>query len=623
MPIKLPKRKRLMLIYTTAGGLVVLAGTLFVVRPGSKEEAYQPGMPVEGITHSLDRSAGEAGPAAGVENADSSSVPGSAGAHSVPALSFAEVAEASGIHFRHFPSIRTSQLPEDMGSGAAWGDYDGDGDDDLYLCNIAGSLTESEKIWTSRPAGSNRLYQNEGNGHFRDVTEETNLGLNEVSMGAAWADYDGDGDLDLVVTAWGHNRLFRNDGGRFTDVSRESGVFGPEGFWSGASWADYDKDGDLDLYICGYVKYKFDPADVGKTTLQYKAAIPFTLNPSSYPPERNLLFRNNGNGTFTEVAKDAGVNNLTGRSLSAVWCDFDLDGWLDLYVANDISDNAMFRNRGDGTFSDISTQSWVADYRGAMGLAVGDWDNDGDYDIYIAHWIAQENALYNNLTYVFGDTSRKQPNLRFMDIADQVGLGQVSLDYVCWGTSFFDYDNDGRQDLFVANGSTFEDEADHKKLVAMRNLLFQNRGEEDGFYEVGGLTGKVFRENRVGRGAAFADYDGDGDTDLVVMNHGSAPFLLRNDGGNRNNWIKIRLVGRGANTHALGARVLVRSGGLLQVQQVGSQSSYLSQNSLDCLFGIGQAQSVDEVDVAFLDGQSRRLTRLKANQLLTIKEDAP
>lgn len=620
MPIKLPKRKRLMLIYTTAGGLIVLAGTLLVVRSGSGQEAYQPGMPVEGITHSLDRS--EAAPSAPTEAAGVPAAAKTSTTNPLPPLSFVEVAEASGIHFRHFPAVRTSQLPEDMGSGAAWGDYDGDGDDDVYLCNIAGSLTESEKIWASRPAGNNRLYQNEGNGHFRDVTDETNLGLYEVSMGAAWADYDGDGDLDLVVTAWGHNRLFRNDGGRFTDVSRESGVFGPEGFWSGASWADYDKDGDLDLYICGYVKYKFDPADVGKTTLQYKSSIPFTLNPSSYEPERNLLFRNNGNGTFREVAKEAGVDNLTGRSLSGAWCDFDLDGWLDLYVANDISDNAMYHNLGNGTFADISHQAWVADYRGAMGLAIGDWDNDTDFDIYVTHWIAQENALYNNLTYVFGDSSKKQPNLRFMDIADQVGLGQISLDYVCWGTSFFDYDNDGRQDLFVANGSTFEDEVNHKKLVTMKNLLFQNRGEEEGFYEVGSLTGKIFGQNRVGRGAAFADYDGDGDMDLVVVNHGSAPFLLRNEGGNRNHWIKIRLAGRGANTRALGARVLIRTGTLRQVQQVGSQSSYLSQNSLDCLFGIGKADSVDQIDVTFLDGQARRLTGVKANQLLTIREDA-
>ncbi len=617
---KLPKRKKLMLLCTAAGTMAVLGAALLVVGNGPRQAMYRPGGPVEGITSSLDRS-----PQPQLQPAPASlparDLPGGRPSPPVGPLSFREVARDSGIRFRHFPAERSSQLPEDMGSGAAWGDYDGDGDDDLYLCNLAGSLTESAQTWASRPSGSNRLYRNEGNGRFEDVTEQTGTGLGNFSMGAAWADYDGDADLDLLVTCWGRNRLYRNDGGSFVDVSGRAGMDGPEGFWTGVSWGDYDKDGDLDAYICGYVRYKFDPADAGRTTLQYKAAIPYTLNPSSYPPETNLLYRNNGNGTFREVAREAGVENPTGRSLSASWCDFDLDGWLDLYVANDISDNAMFRNLGNGTFADISHPAWVADYRGAMGLAIGDWDNDTDFDIYITHWIAQENALYNNLTYVFGDTSSTSPNLRFMDIADQVGLGQVSLDYICWGTSFFDYDNDGRQDLFVANGSTFEEEANHKKLVTMKNLIFQNRGEEEGFYEVGSASGRSFSEQRVGRGAAFADYDDDGDTDILVINHGGAPFLLRNEGGNRNNWIKIRVEGRLPNRQALGARVLIKAGGLRQAQQIGSQSSYLSQNSLDCLFGIGKAKSVDEVQVTFLDGQSRPFRDIKPNQLLVVREE--
>jgi len=598
-----------MLTYTAVATLFVLGAALLVVRPGSQSEVYRPGTLVEGITNSLGRSATESSPEVGhsPDNAQGGF--------------FREVALESGIAFRHFPAERSSQLPEDMGSGAAWGDYDGDGDDDLFLCNIAGSLVESTTTWASGPSGSNRLYRNDGKGRFEDVTESVGLLLNDFSMGAAWADYDGDNDLDLLVTCWGQNRLYRNEGGAFSDVSREAGIFGPKGFWTGVSWGDYDRDGDLDVYICGYVKYKFDPADVGKTSLQYTSAIPYTLNPSSYAPERNLLYQNNGDGTFREVASQAGVVNPTGRSLSAAWCDFDLDGWLDLYVGNDISDNAMFRNRGDGTFVDISHQAWVADYRGAMGLAIGDWDNDTDFDIYVTHWIAQENALYNNLTYVFGDTSWDSPNLRFMDIADQVGLGQVALDYICWGTSFFDFDNDGRSDLFVANGSTFEDETNRKNLVPMKNLLFQNRGEEEGFYEVGELAGGLWEEKRVGRGAAFADYDQDGDTDIVVLNHGAAPFLLRNEVGNRNNWIKVRLEGSGANRHALGARVRIRAEGLRQVQQVGSQSSYLSQNSLDCLFGIGKTQYVDEIEVTFLSGQTRRFTNIKANQLFLVREE--
>jgi enediyne biosynthesis protein E4 len=616
---KLPKRKRLMLFYMLGGALLVLlAGVAAFQTMNRGTDKYQPGVRVEGITNTLSRSAD----APAIESGKVAA-PGAATASPVlrNRLFFEDVAASSGIHFQHFPAERSSQLPEDMGSGAAWGDFDGNGDDDLYICNIAGSLAELPGVREARASGSNRLYRNDGNGRFVDVTQESGTGLRALSMGSAWADYDGDSDLDLLVTCYGRNVLYRNDGGKFTDVSDQSGIGGIDGFWTGASWGDYDRDGDLDLYVCGYVRYKFEPADAEKKSLQYKAAIPFTLNPSSYPAERNLLYRNNGDGTFTEVALEAGVDNPTGRSLSASWCDFDLDGWLDLYVANDISDNTMYRNLGNGRFADISHSAWVADYRGAMGLAIGDWDNDTDFDIYVAHWIAQESAFYNNLVYVFGDTSTRSPNLRFMDIADQVGLGQVSLDYICWGTSFLDFDNDGLLDLFVTNGSTFEEEANPKLLVPMRNLLFQNRGEEEGFYEVGSATGAVFSQNRVGRGAAFSDFDQDGDMDIFVLNHSSAPFLLQNQGGNSQNWIKIRLEGRKGNRQGLGARILIRTGKLRQSQQVGAQSSYLSQNSTDSLFGIGKADLIDEIDVFFLSGVSRKLSNLKANQLVIVREE--
>jgi enediyne biosynthesis protein E4 len=615
----LHKRKRQMFFYTAGGALLVLMAGLFVFSRMAREtEKYLPGRPVEGITNTLGRSTEIPS-----LSSEAAVPPGAAKASGTPArpLFFEEVAASSGIRFRHFPADRSSQLPEDMGSGAAWGDFDGDGDDDLYVCNIAGSLIEKSGVREARDSGSNRLYRNEGNGRFVDVTKESGTGLRAFSMAATWVDYDGDTDLDLFVTCYGQNMLYRNDDGKFTDVSALSGLAGIDGFWTGASWGDYDHDGDLDLYVCGYVKYEFDPADTGKTSLQYKAAIPFTLNPSSYRAERNLLYRNSGDGTFTEVAAQAGVDNPNGRSLSAAWCDFDLDGWLDLYVANDISDNAMYRNLGNGQFADISHSAWVADYRGAMGLAIGDWDNDTDFDIYVSHWIAQESAFYNNLIHVFGDTSTRSPSLRFMDISDQIGLGQISLDYICWGTSFMDFDNDGLLDLFVANGSTFEDELNPKLLVPMKNLLFQNRGEEEGFYEVGGLMGEVFSQRRVGRGAAFADFDEDGDMDIFVLNHGSSPFLLKNEGGNNHNWIKVRLQGSKGNRHGLGARVLIRTGRLRQAQQVGAQSSYLSQNSVASLFGIGKAEVIDEIEVVFPGGRSRRLTDVKPNQVLLVREE--
>ena len=332
-----------------------------------RNKPYSPGGSVEGVTRSLERN-----------------IPAG-----YPRVEFRDVSRQAGIQFRHFFGQRSTQLPEDMGSGAAWGDYDNDGNVDLYIVNIAGPLTLSEAERARSPAG-NKLYHNKGNGTFTDVTDSSGVGFRGIGMGAAWGDFDNDGYLDLVVTSYRRLVLYRNNGnGTFSDVAGQARLSKFDGFWTAASWADYDRDGNLDLYICGYVQYAFRPEDLGRAALQYKAAVPFTLNPSSYPPERNLLFRNNGNGTFTEVGRRAGVDNPQGRSLSAAWCDFNGDGLPDLYVANDISDNAMFRNLGNGRFADVSHQAWVADYRGAMGLGVGDWDGDGAPDIFITHWIAQ------------------------------------------------------------------------------------------------------------------------------------------------------------------------------------------------------------------------------------------
>lgn len=598
MTKRLALRYRRMLKFLIISFSLIAAASLYVWMSQPEPEVYVPGDRVEGITKSLDRELPK----------------------DLPTLALVEVAQESGIHFVHFWKSRSTQLPEDMGSGAAWGDYDNDGDLDLYICNIAGPLRLSAEEIARSPA-SNKLYRNKGDGTFSDVTASSGVGFKGCSMAAAWADYDGDGDLDLLVTNFGSNVLYRNDGnGRFSDVTQTSGLGSAQGFWAGASWADYDRDGDLDVYICGYVKYHFDPADSARAAFQYKAAVPFTINPSSYPPERNLLYRNERDGTFTEVAVQAGVDNPAGRSLSASWCDFDLDGWLDLYVANDISDNVMFKNAGDGTFADISHAAWVADYRGAMGLAVSDWDNDGDFDIFITHWIAQENAFYNNLLYTPANPKSKAEKMLFMDIADQVGLGQIALDYIGWGTSFFDYDNDGKEDLFVVNGSTFQDEKRPAMLVPMRNLLFQNRGEEDGFFEVGSASGAVFRRERVGRGAAFADYDNDGDVDVLVVNHSHRASLLRNEGGNRKNWIKIKVRAAGKNRFGVGAIVEVLAGGQKQTQQLGAQSSYLSQNPLEAHFGLEKFTQVDSLRVIFPSGQSREIKSVAANQTVTVDE---
>jgi enediyne biosynthesis protein E4 len=590
------RRKKLILKHTLISLSLVLAASAALLIFRERSRRYSPGETVEGITNELARDVPEG----------------------YPDVQLSDVAAQSGIGFTHFYGARSTQLPEDMGSGAAWGDYDGDGYLDLYVSNIAGPMTSTPEQIAASPA-SNRLYQNNRNGTFTDVTEQAGVGFKGVGMGAAWGDFDNDGRPDLIVTSFDRLVLYRNRGdGTFEDVSDRAGLDKFRGFWASASWADYDHDGFADLYICGYVQYAFKPEYLGRSSRQYTEMVPFTINPSSYKPQSNLLFHNNGNGTFTEVAKKAGVDDPTGRSLSAAWADFNNDGWPDLYVANDISDNAMYLNLHNGKFKNISESAWVGDYRGAMGLGVADWDGDGDLDIFVSHWIAQENALYTNLLYTPG--AEKPGRLRFQDVADMEGLGEIGLQYIGWGTSFFDYDNDGRPDLFVVNGSTFQDEKNPKLLVPMRDLMFWNKGPNEGFYDVGKVAGKIFGEPRVGRGAAFADYDNDGDVDVFVVNHGARPWLLRNDGGNKNHWLKVRLRCTKSNRSGFGTRIEIEAGGRKQVEEIGSQASYLSQDALEAHFGLGQSKQVDHLRVVFPSGAVREMSNVPINQILVVDE---
>jgi len=599
--------RRRLRFYFAAGAALFLAAAavLFLLRP--RPEPYIPGAERERgeeITRSLDRA-----------------LPDEA-----PDIRFTDAADEAGLRFEHFQGVRSTQLPEDMGSGLAWGDYDGDDDPDLFLVNMAGPLT-APGTGPSASSARSSLYRNEGNGRFSDVTEESGLAIVGWGMGTAWGDYDGDGDLDLVVTRYGTNLLWRNNGdGSFTDVTDETGIGAIEGFWAGASWSDYDRDGDADLYICGYVRYRYAADDLGQATLQFETVVPFTLNPSSYSPERNLLYRNDA-GRFREVAAEAGVANESGRSLSASWADFDGDGWPDLYVANDISDNAMYHNRGDGRFDDISHAAWVADYRGAMGLAVGDWNNDRDLDIFVTHWLAQENALLENQAGVIA--ARPGEPMHFVDNADLLGLGQIALDDIGWGAEFVDYDNDGRLDLFVVNGSTFQEEADPSRLIAMPDRLFWNGGADRGYYELGEAAGEPFARAEVGRGAAAADYDRDGDLDLAILNNGGPARLLRNEGGNGNNWLRVVLRGGSASpgpefstsSFALGATVTVAVDGATRIQQVGSSSSYLSQSPPgEVWFGLGRAAVVERLAIVWPDGETQEIEALPVNATVRISE---
>jgi enediyne biosynthesis protein E4 len=626
------RRARLFMLAGAAAFAAVTAAIVFTRRA---PEAYVPGRGADAgeITRSLDRELPPSGAAAARPAADptraaaaarTAAPDGASRAASPAAVTFHEAAESVGLRFTHFSGRRSSQLPEDMGSGLAWGDYDGDGDPDLFVVNESGPLTLSDAEVAASPAHAH-LFRNDG-GRFTDVTDEAGLAVRGTGMGAAWGDYDGDGRLDLLVTRYGTNRLFHNEGGgHFRDVSAETGVSGYEGFWTGAAWADYDRDGRLDLYVCGYVRYSYDPAKAGESSRQFKAVVPFALNPSSYPPERNLLLHNDG-GRFHDVAREAGVDNPTGRSLSAAWADFDGDGWPDLYVANDVSDNAMFRNLGNGRFADISHSAWVADYRGAMGLGVGDWDGDGDLDIFITHWLAQENALYADERRSMKLTP--DAPLRYVDQADLFGLGQIALDVIGWGTGFLDYDNDGRLDLYAINGSTFQDESDPSRLVPMRSFLFWNAGS-NGYFEVGAKSGEPFVTPMVGRGASFADFDGDGDLDIAVVVHGGALRLARNDGGNARGWLRVVLRSTAtasggplrSTRFATGARVVLKTKAGAQLREVGGQPSYLSQEPPgEVFFGTGDAERVDRLEIRWPSGRTQAFAGLPVRATVEINE---
>jgi len=604
---RLPRRKRLAIITVAAASVFVVGIAIFVYLALRRREQYRPGETVEGLTSDLSRDLPP----------------------DHPRVTFTDVTEQAGIHFRHFDGRRSSQLPEDMGSGAAWGDYDGDGWPDLYVVNMVGPLTMTPGQVAASPARS-ALYHNNRDGTFTDVAEQAGVAFRGWGMGAAWGDYDNDGHLDLIVTAYGRNVLYRSRGdGTFEDVSGKAGVKGPKGFWAGATWVDYDRDGYLDLYITGYVQY--DTAIAKGTSRQYAVEVPASLNPSAFKPERNLLYHNNRDGTFTEVAAKAGVLGDKGRSLSATAADFDEDGWPDIYVANDVSDNVFYRNRGDGTFSDISQGAHVADYRGAMGLAVGDWNGDGDLDIFVAHWLAQENALYESqLRDHFVSLAAAPPGraLQFMDEADRWGVGQIALDFVGFGTSFLDYDDDGRPDLIVANGSTLQQAGKPELLVPMRDQLFWNGGPDRGFFDVSAVAGPHFAQAHVGRGLATADYDNDGNVDVFIVNNGDRPVLLHNNGQSHNHWLELRPEGRKSNRQGIGARISLLVGGKVQVQEIGSQSSYLSQNNTVAHFGLGQARKADTLEVRWPSGLRQLFHDVPADHILLLVEgqglvDAP
>ncbi len=617
------------LAWTAAALLVLVTITAIVtwrIRRENQPDEYVPGEASNDITDvAADRGSSKTTtPSHPVTKAVSSRIvdrlldPGKKLPAGAPAPFLTDVTKEAGLaSFRQFAGARTSQLPEDMGSGVAWGDFDNDGLEDVFVVSGGGPLNAP----VSQLAPS-VLYRNLGNGHFEKVKGFPDLRIH--GMAASWGDYDNDGRLDLAVTSYDRIYLFHNNGdGTFTDVSHRTGLDRYRGFWAGASWGDYNRDGYLDLYVCGYVQYKPDSQRNGTTSEQFGMDVPYSLNPASFEPERNLLFRNNGNGTFTEVAKDLGVANPDGRSLVALWHDFNGDGWPDLYVANDISENKLYINH-HGKFVDAGKDAWVEEYRGSMGLAAGDFDRDGDDDLFISHWIAQGFALYQNLLEEQRDKSGKS-ELHFTDVAATNGIGQPSMQRVGWGTSFVDIDSDGWLDLIVANGSTFEQkESTPRRLTPMPSFLFWN-AQGDFFHDLAPWN-RNFSQPHVSRGLAVADYNDDGAMDVVIVDQGEGVRLLRNDIP-QGHWAEFRLHDRVPPSNAAlgfgdGATVIAWVKGVPLRRTVGS-SSYLSQDSHRIHIGLGSATKIDRLEVRWLRGAPENWANLPADRIWDITQGEP
>ena len=525
-----------------------------------------------------------------------------------PPLELLDVAAAVGITARHGPGPRGRTLPEDTGSGLAWGDYDGDGDYDLYLPNFPGPLGSAPD-----PAGGNTLYRNDGD-RFVDVTAQAGVGdLEGFGMGASFADFDGDGDVDLYVTNHGPNRLYRNLGdGTFREVAGELGA--ADDLWGiAAAWGDADRDGRLDLYVTNYVEFEIGAlGSVAPPSDPNWEGVPFTLNPNAFDPQPNRLLMQTPDGRFVDEALELGASNPSGRSLAASFVDLDGDGWLDLYVANDVSANVLLRNLGsemdEAFFEDVAPRTGTADPRGSMGLSVSDLDvgalpADGRPDIFVSHWVAQENALYQAVV--------ERDRLEYRDRVRDLRLAEVSTDRVGWGTAFVDLDLDGRLDLAVANGSTLEEDPLH--LQAQHMFLLWNDGSR--FHDVTSAWRGADDRPLVARGLAVADADLDGDVEVALSVNRGAALLLENQGAPRNGWLAVRLVG--AAPLVFGARVTVRTGTGVAHRWYGADVSYASNHAPELSFGLGAAADAS-VEVRLLDGSIRRLTSVPASKRLLV-----
>ncbi len=533
---------------------------------------------------------------------------------------FEDVTAKSGLEgFRHKAGASEKKfILEVPGSGVAVLDYDNDGWPDIYLLNS--STFEALKGKEVPPRAA--LFHNNHDGTFTEVNARAGVANERWGFGVAIGDYDNDGWPDIYVTNYGKNRLYHNNhDGTFTDVAEKAGV--ALGGWSSATtWGDYDGDGRLDLFVAGYVKFdlKNPPIPgssvVGNNFCQYRGQN-VMCGPRGLQGEQDHLFHNNGDGTFTDVSVKAGVSDSPGYyGFAAAFADIDNDGRLDLIVANDSTPNYLYRNKGDGTFEDISYPSGFAlsengREQASMGLATGDYDNDGLLDLYVTNFSDDYNTLYHN-----------DGNADFTDVSFQAGVGEATIPFLGWGTGFLDFDNDDRLDVFVANGHVYPevDRFDWGTTWKQRPLLFRNLNGSR-FQVVPPATGSGLALLLSGRGVAFGDLFNDGHEEVVINNLDSSPTLLRNVVRNSNHWLGLKLVGSGKSPRdAIGAKVYVTAGGVRQRRDVISGGSYCSSSDLRLHFGLGSAAQVDKLEVQWPDGQKQELHVPGVDRILTVVE---
>jgi hypothetical protein len=523
-------------------------------------------------------------------------------------VQFIDITHAAGVDFRHVNGASPDKhLVETIGSGGLFFDYDNDGWIDIFLVD-GGSIADP----TVARQAQHRLYRNRRNGTFEDVTEQSGIRHGEYGMGACAGDYDNDGWVDLYVTNLGPNVLYHNDGhGGFSDVTRSARVGTP--LWStGCAFADLDRDGDLDLFVTNYVA--LDPAH-SPFCGNAKLRIRFYCHPLNYEPLPNIVYRNDGNGTFTDVSESSGIGKRRGNGLGVIVADFDGDRWPDVFVANDSVPNFLFHNAGNWRFTDVALRAGVAvaidgAARAGMGVDTGDYDEDGRLDLVVTNLDLEMNSLFRGL----GDGV-------FTYATPESGIGAATLPFVGFGAVFFDFDNDTRLDLAFANGHIMDNAAIVRPgaTYAQRNLLFRNTGTSRRFVEVGSQAGPGFALVKVSRGLFAGDIDNDGDLDLLVTNNGQSADLLRNDGGT-NNALLVRTVGTRSNRDGIGARVLLTTGTRTQIRDVKAGSSYLGQNDLRLHFGLGAAARADRVEIQWPSGKTDVLQNVAANQIVTVKE---